>query len=58
MYAVLLMYFVIAGTTIRIIFEHFASNRHNGFLEDCTVTQLIRLMVQMPLEKKNIGERY
>ena len=38
MYAVLLMYFVIAGTTIRIIFEHFASNRHNGFLEDCTIT--------------------
>ena len=40
------------------LFEHFASNGHNSFLEDYTITLLIRLMLQVPIEEKNIGEGY
>ena len=40
------------------IFEHFSSHEHNGFLEDCTITSIDKIMVQIPIEEKNIGEGY
>ena len=37
-------------------FEHFSSNDHNGFLEDCSIMLLTKSIALIPLEERNAGE--
>ena len=41
-----------------LVFEHFSSNDHNGFLEDCTITLTIKHIALIPLEERNTGEEF
>ena len=41
-----------------LVFEHFSSNDHNSFLEDCSITLIDKPMGLISLEEKNTGEEY
>ena len=41
-----------------LLFEHFSSNDHNGFLEIAVLLLLTKAMVLIPLEERNTGEEY
>ena len=56
-------HFVIAGTTVRVehmqadLFEHFTSNGHNGFLEDCTITLIDKTADADPTRREEYWRR-
>ena len=39
------------------LFEHFHSEEHNGFLQDCSITFIDNKMVQTLQDGKSIGVR-
>ena len=39
------------------LFEHFADDKHNCFLNDCSITMILKQTVQVLQEEKSTGER-
>ena len=41
-----------------LVFEHFSSNYHNDFLEDCSIPLIDKTVGLIPLEDRNIGGEF